>query len=297
MNKPLTKCKWLRLVLLSITLGILILLAIIYINEPKVRSMTLQEALWVCSPDMRNYYPPGSPQSRAVIQQLSDKLDIKSFRSIPFICARTGMKEGSAPNEPLIWEIDPNNIPNQKLQLMEASSLRTEPVPEDSVISPKKSLIITQAYEEDGFTSTLTFKASNKSFVLQPSPIDWRGFYTISPDERWVLRIQKIGSGDNNAWLYEVKDGAISPEYDLGEIAWEFYEKVSAFKNAPLYHTGFRFVEWDSQGNLVLTMHGTSDEQIETHHVRGFVVKYNLSTKQFTKGQSAAKSNPVPRSK
>lgn len=178
--------------------------------------------------------------------------------------------------------------------LIAPGSLRAEPISEGSVVSPKKSFTITQTRDEDGVTSRLTFKTSQKSFLLQPSPISWRGFYTVSPDERWILRIQKTGSGDNNAWLYEVKDGAILPEQDLGEGAWEFHEKVSPFKHIPLYHTGFEFVEWDSDGNLVLTMHGTSDDQIETHHVRDFVVKYKISSKTFTKGQPIASANRSP---
>lgn len=171
-------------------------------------------------------------------------------------------------------------------QLVVPCLIHAETISEGTVVSPKKSFAITQTRDEEGVLSKLTFKDSKKSFILQPSPIDWRGFYTISPDEKWILRIQKTGSGDNNAWLYEVKNGAILPEQDLGVVAWNFHEKVSPFKHVPLYHTGFEFVEWDSEGTLVLAMHGTSDDQIQAHHVRDFVVKFKVLNKTFARAPS-----------
>ena len=164
------------------------------------------------------------------------------------------------------------------------SGLLAEPISDDPVVSPKKSFAITQTHVEgNGYTTTVTFKNSRKSFVLQPSQMDWRGFYTVSPNERWILRIQKIGSGDDIAFLYEVKDEDIIPvQPNLGQTAWGFHEKVSAYENGSLYHTGFEFVAWDSSGNLVLKMHGSGGDQ--AHQVKDFVVKYNLFNKQFTKG-------------
>ena len=49
-----------------------------WMNESP-HEMNLQEALWVCSADMKTYYPPGSPESMAVVQELSKKSDMKNF--------------------------------------------------------------------------------------------------------------------------------------------------------------------------------------------------------------------------
>jgi hypothetical protein len=38
----------------------------------------------------------------------------------------------------------------------------------------------------------------------------WPGRYSISPDEKWVLRTQKTGSGDNIGILYRIeKNGRV----------------------------------------------------------------------------------------
>ncbi len=175
--------------------------------------------------------------------------------------------------------------------------LRPESSTEEYIISPNRVFTITQTRGEEGVTGVLTFKSSQRRFILHPSPISWRGFYSISPDARWVLRIQKTGSGDNNAWLYEVRDGTVSAGQDLGSKAWEFHHRVAPVKCASLYHTGFELLGWESDGCFLLSLHGTCNDETDGHHVRDFVVRYNPSAKRFTKLQKSlpAQSTPILR--
>ena len=66
-------------------------------------SMTLSQALWVTERDYSRYYPPGSPESRSVVEVLARKhaslLD-RTFDS--FVLYRRGLSDTSPANERLL---------------------------------------------------------------------------------------------------------------------------------------------------------------------------------------------------
>ncbi|MEI9998769.1 MAG: hypothetical protein WDO13_06150 [Verrucomicrobiota bacterium] len=46
--------------------------------------------------------------------------------------------------------------------------------------------------------------------MILEGEISWPGLYYIAPDDHWILRIQKTGSGDNTAYLYFLeKNGSL----------------------------------------------------------------------------------------
>ena len=79
-------------------------------QESQERSMTLAQALWVCDEPMKNFYPPGSPQSRSIVDQLKKTgLEVEQPMYHSYVCLRL-LEADAAPNEVANWApFDPEN--------------------------------------------------------------------------------------------------------------------------------------------------------------------------------------------
>jgi len=89
--------------------------------------------------------------------------------------------------------------------------------------------------------------------------LTWLPTFLVSPDRRWILCLQKTGSGENEAWLYRVDDAGrvFRLEQRLDRLAWNDSDRVSSLKFADLYHTGISDVIWTSHGTLAFTLRGS----------------------------------------
>ena len=79
-------------------------------QESEERSMSLAQALWVCDKTMKNFYPPGSPRSRSIVDELKKTgLDVEQPMYHSYVCLRL-LEPDAAPNEAAIWApFDPEN--------------------------------------------------------------------------------------------------------------------------------------------------------------------------------------------
>lgn len=79
-------------------------------QESKERSMSLTEALWVCDEAMKNFYPPGSPESRSVVAQLAQTgLEVGKPQYHSYVCLRL-LGPDAGPNAVAVWgPFDPEN--------------------------------------------------------------------------------------------------------------------------------------------------------------------------------------------
>lgn len=87
--------------------------------------------------------------------------------------------------------------------------------------------------------------------------------FTKSPDGRWFLLIQKVGSGDNVAWLYSVDDvgRVFSLQTSLDSMAWQFSDGASPMKRSQLYHTGISDPKWTDRKTLIFRLSGSDSEK------------------------------------
>ena len=70
------------------------------------------------------------------------------------------------------------------------------------------------------------------------SGLAWPRFYSISPNEQWLLRTQKSGSGKSIDMLYRVEEnGRVSEVLGFDELLWEVSDTTSRLKKKELYHT------------------------------------------------------------
>jgi hypothetical protein len=120
---------------------------------------------------------------------------------------------------------------------------------------------ITQKYNGD-FIETIIFRDSKRLPVILEGYM-WSGNYIISPNDKWILRIQKTGSGDNIGILYQVEElGRVSQVVGFNELMWEFSDRNSKLKSNSLYHTGIEKAEWDKTSSLInLTISGSNIEK------------------------------------
>ena len=72
------------------------------------------------------------------------------------------------------------------------------------VAAPSGAFSIRQEYKAGEFVEAISFRQA-KVPVVALAGFEWPGLYSISPDEHWILRTQKTGSGDNMAILYRME--------------------------------------------------------------------------------------------
>lgn len=144
---------------------------------------------------------------------------------------------------------------------------------------------VVQSYQGDRnrgdgeFVETVRFSNSKLSAV-RLAGASWPGVYSISPDEHWLLRVQKTGSGCSVAMLYRVEeDGRVSEVPDFDALLWSVSDKTSRLKQKELYHTGVADWVWAKDiGSLEITLDGSnaskSGDGIEC------LIVYDLKTRQ-----------------
>jgi len=122
---------------------------------------------------------------------------------------------------------------------------------------------VTQEYRED-FIETVRFLSPELPAVQLPG-FSWPGIYHISPDEHWLLRTQKTGSGDSVALLYRIEDnGRISEILGFDDLLWKTSDVASRLKEKELYHTGISEVRWAADsGSLAAVLRGSNAEKSE----------------------------------
>ena len=135
---------------------------------------------------------------------------------------------------------------------------------------------ITQEHKDD-FIERIKFTNPEKA-TIQLAGFSWAGHYSISPDEKWIFRTQKVGSGASIAILYKVEEnGRVSEVVHFNEALWEVAVKYNHYKNEELYHKAIRKASWSEGGKLLeLTLSGTNTKKTDDH--LKIDLTYNLQT-------------------
>lgn len=115
----------------------------------------------------------------------------------------------------------------------------------------------------------------------------WPALFYVSPDDRWILQIQKVGSGDNVSYLHHLDaQGHLHTERRLNERAFKHLEGVLQVPESDLYHTGAEFQGWDMKSGLLkFTLSGSFVDKKGRLHQDLF---YDLKNDRFrTPGKTA----------
>ena len=134
---------------------------------------------------------------------------------------------------------------------------------EAPLVSPQRSFTISQK-RNDEWSTTLHFAHGARADVSLEGHYPWPALFYISPDDHWILQIQKSGSGDNISFLYRVEQsGRVwRMEQGFGELAFTFSDSLPGLQHPELYHTGIEFGAWNMRDGLLrFTIYGSSVER------------------------------------
>jgi len=152
---------------------------------------------------------------------------------------------------------------------------------DESLRSPKGTFTITQ-HQDGNWTTKLHFAKGAHPNVALTDDYPWPALFYVSPDERWILQIQKSGSGENISFLYRLEpNGRLwRMEQRFGELALAFLERARGIPLADLYHTGIEFEAWNpKRGLLQFTIRGSSVKRSGEGITMQMV--YNLNEHRF----------------
>jgi hypothetical protein len=132
-----------------------------------------------------------------------------------------------------------------------------------------------------GWQAVLQFLEKSKgeaTLADHPEWYAWPAEYRISPDEQWIIREQKTGSGENALFLYR-----IGPDAQVWRMAQHLDDLIFATLLAPLhrtredyYHLEVAVVSWDlAAGRVHLKAYATPNDR-EQEPLRGRAVTYDL---------------------
>jgi hypothetical protein len=151
---------------------------------------------------------------------------------------------------------------------------------EAPVTSPRGSFRITQRLDESWHT-TLHFKKSGVPSIVFADDYSWPGRFFVSPDDHWLLYIQKDASGSNISFLFRVEpSGRIwRMEQQFGAAAFTYLEQTHGLSTAHLYHTGIEFIGWDRSAALRFSIHASASQHGQAGVNERLI--YDLTTHTF----------------
>ncbi len=132
-----------------------------------------------------------------------------------------------------------------------------------------------------GWQSVLEFADKSKrhvSLAAHPEWYVWPADYRISPDEQWIIRDQKTGSGENALFLYR-----ITPDGQVWRLAETVDDVVFTALLAPLHRTRGDYhhlqvvlVSWDLAADRVHLKASATPNDRDHGAIRGRAVTYDL---------------------
>ncbi len=101
---------WTSIVVIGVILALVSGGSYLYLQRLAPPLMSLEEALWTCDAPIQEFFPPGSPESAAVIQGLASQgIDTKAKEYRSYLCLRL-LDPGAPPNVAAAWSpFDPED--------------------------------------------------------------------------------------------------------------------------------------------------------------------------------------------
>jgi len=138
--------------------------------------------------------------------------------------------------------------------------------------------------------------------LLDPEPADYPADFLFTNDLKWIVREQKIGSGESTLYLYRLVPHGYVPatKKPLGDLAWVYLKtrpEWRKIKKAPEYHMSAELLEgleenyrslgvdWPANRYILITLSGDADiksrKPMQTSVVHGWRCRYDLQTGKF----------------
>jgi hypothetical protein len=176
--------------------------------------------------------------------------------------------------------------------------------PEFTETSPDGAIAIEQYAnkETDDYKWLFWVRGEGTFTLLDPRPADYPAGFRFTGDLKWIVRMQKTGSGESTLYLYRLgpQGFVAATKESLGDLAWDYFESRPEWrkvKKAPEYHMAvyllkgteenYRWlgVDWPANRYLVIGLSGDADiktrKPMQTGVVNGWRCRYDLQTGKF----------------
>lgn len=138
--------------------------------------------------------------------------------------------------------------------------------------------------------------------LLDPEPAGYPADFIFLSDLKWIVRVQKIGSGTSTLHLYRLTpQGYVSAsKKPFGDRAWDYMKTRPEWRKlvkAPEYHTSAYLLEglednyrghgvdWPANRYVLIALSGDADvrgrKPMQTGVVHGWRCRYDLETGKF----------------
>jgi hypothetical protein len=170
--------------------------------------------------------------------------------------------------------------------------------------SPDGSVTIEQYVNKDTDEWKWQFWArwQNTFTLLDAEPALYPADFIFTNDLKWIVRVQKIGSGTSTLHLYRLTPQGYlrASKKPLGDLAWAYFKTRPEWRKIakpPEYHESvgllkglednYRWlgVDWPANRYLLITLSGDADikgrKPMQTRVVSGWRCRYDLETGKF----------------
>jgi hypothetical protein len=138
--------------------------------------------------------------------------------------------------------------------------------------------------------------------LLDPEPAEYPADFVFTGDLKWIVRVQKTGSGTATLHLYGLTPQGISHpgKKPLGDLAWDYLKTRPDWRKivkAPEYHDSAYLLEglednyrkhgvdWPANRYILIALSGDADvrgrKPMQTGVVNGWRCRYDLQTGKF----------------
>src|SRR5215831_4250057 len=175
--------------------------------------------------------------------------------------------------------------------------------PEFTETSPDGATSIEQYLNKDTDDWKWQFwvRRQGRLTLLDPEPAGYPAGFRFTNDLKWIVRMQKTGSGELSFYLYgRGPQGFVPTKKPLGDLAWAYFRSRPEWrkvKKDPEYHISanllkgteenYRWlgVDWPENRYLLIGLSGDADvkgrKPMQTGVVNGWSCRYDLQTGKF----------------
>jgi hypothetical protein len=169
--------------------------------------------------------------------------------------------------------------------------------------SPDGKTTVEQYAKDDpggGYLWQFRARHGDQQTLLAPGDADYPAGFRFTANSRWLVRMQKTGSGESTLYLYRLDAPGFvaATAKPLGDLAWDYFASRPETKKIglPDYHIvaglmkgtdeNYRWmgVTWPDSRYLVLYLSGEVERagpQKPTPTIYGWQCRYDLHTGQF----------------
>jgi hypothetical protein len=174
--------------------------------------------------------------------------------------------------------------------------------PEFTEKSPGGAIAIEQYENKNEYKWQFWVRRDGTFTPPDPEPADYPAGFRFTNDLKWLVRMQKIGSGESTLYLYRLGSQGFVPatKKPLGDLAWAYIKSRPEWrkvKKDPEYHISanllkgteenYRWlgVDWPENRYPLIGLSGDADiktrKPMQTGVVNGWRCRYDLQTGKF----------------